>query len=566
MAKQSSVNLDITNNPDGFDISGGTTLRKLSVTGGNVTIAGSGSATVTFPTTSTTIAGLGIAQSFTALQTFSAGISAAGGVTFAGTLQGTTASFTGLVSSAVGFSGAGTNLTNVAKLNTSNTFSAGSSLNLNGVGMFASQAQFTSNSIIFTEGYDGGSTTLLGQPNTGLANTVTLPRTTGTVALTNTTVASVNGFTGAVQVTGSGAIVHSVSGTTTTLGARLASISVTGVASFNNVHFTVDATGHVKLASAYQVTGQTIVAGNNISTTTSGNTVTINVTAAGANTYVQFNSNGSLSADNGLQFDSSTETLRIGSAARHIQISPGAEIFVQAFGASNLRLVQTSGNPITIGDYDGNYGGNNTHIEVDDVTSRIYMNASTTQIDSTVSVNFGLSASSLYVSSGATFSGNFSGATGSFSKLLSASAGISAAGSTFSGNVNLQDNTLSRIELLDYCERFVDLGDFTSKAAQIPIDLSTGQVFRTKLTVACTGLSVTNTPDNGNANAVGFTLLFVGDGSGRSMTWNIGSTAAAWAGGIAPTYTSTSNKIDVYSFLSRDGGSTWLGFVGGQNF
>jgi hypothetical protein len=79
MAKQSSVNLDITNNADGFDISGGTTVRKLGITGGDVTIAGSGSATVTFPTTSTTIAGLGITQSFSVIQSFSAGISAAGG-------------------------------------------------------------------------------------------------------------------------------------------------------------------------------------------------------------------------------------------------------------------------------------------------------------------------------------------------------------------------------------------------------------------------------------------------------------------------------------------------------
>ena len=89
MAKQSSVNLDITNNVDGFDISGGTTSRTLSVTGGSVTLSGSGSATVTFPTTSTTIAGLGITQSFSALQSFSAGISAsaltvAGGATFSG--------------------------------------------------------------------------------------------------------------------------------------------------------------------------------------------------------------------------------------------------------------------------------------------------------------------------------------------------------------------------------------------------------------------------------------------------------------------------------------------------
>jgi hypothetical protein len=47
------------------------------------------------------------------LVTAVSGVSAAGGVTLAGTLQGTTAAFTGLVSSTVGFSGSGTNLKNI---------------------------------------------------------------------------------------------------------------------------------------------------------------------------------------------------------------------------------------------------------------------------------------------------------------------------------------------------------------------------------------------------------------------------------------------------------------------
>lgn len=75
MAKQSSVNLDITNNADGFSISGGVTGRTLGISGGDVTLVGSGNATLTFPTTSTTVAGLGITQSFTAFQTFSVGAS-----------------------------------------------------------------------------------------------------------------------------------------------------------------------------------------------------------------------------------------------------------------------------------------------------------------------------------------------------------------------------------------------------------------------------------------------------------------------------------------------------------
>ena len=55
MAKNSSVNLDITNNADGYDISGGTTKRKLTVTGADITITGSGSYVYTFPATSGTL-------------------------------------------------------------------------------------------------------------------------------------------------------------------------------------------------------------------------------------------------------------------------------------------------------------------------------------------------------------------------------------------------------------------------------------------------------------------------------------------------------------------------------
>ena len=91
MAKQNSVNLDITNNADGFSIAGGSTSRTLGVSGADITLVGSGTATLTFPTSSTTIAGLGITQTFTALQTFNAGISAPNIVTsvngFVGAVQ-----------------------------------------------------------------------------------------------------------------------------------------------------------------------------------------------------------------------------------------------------------------------------------------------------------------------------------------------------------------------------------------------------------------------------------------------------------------------------------------------
>ena len=189
MAKQSSVNLDITNNADGFDISGGTTVRKLGITGGDVTIAGSGSATVTFPTTSTTIAGLGITQSFSALQSFSAGISASGGVTFSGNI-----SAPNIVNSVNGATGP---ITNVAlTTNTLSQFASTSSAELatlisnetgSGSLVFAQSpaivTSLTTSSATFALVNTTATTLNLG----GAATTFTMGATSGTASIRNPT-------------------------------------------------------------------------------------------------------------------------------------------------------------------------------------------------------------------------------------------------------------------------------------------------------------------------------------------------------------------------------------------
>ena len=55
--KRNSGNQDYTNNADGFDISGGTTARKLTLTSGDISITGGGSFTHTFPSRTTTLLG-----------------------------------------------------------------------------------------------------------------------------------------------------------------------------------------------------------------------------------------------------------------------------------------------------------------------------------------------------------------------------------------------------------------------------------------------------------------------------------------------------------------------------
>lgn len=58
MATNNSVNLQVTRNADGFDISGGTTARKMTVTSGDITLTGGGGYTYTFPPVTDTLVSL----------------------------------------------------------------------------------------------------------------------------------------------------------------------------------------------------------------------------------------------------------------------------------------------------------------------------------------------------------------------------------------------------------------------------------------------------------------------------------------------------------------------------
>lgn len=62
MAPNNAINTKVTVNADGFSITGGTTKRSITVTGGDVSMTGSGSAVITFPTSTATLATLALAE------------------------------------------------------------------------------------------------------------------------------------------------------------------------------------------------------------------------------------------------------------------------------------------------------------------------------------------------------------------------------------------------------------------------------------------------------------------------------------------------------------------------
>jgi len=163
---------------------------------------------------------------------------------------------------------------------------------------------------------------------------------------------------------------------------------------FENITQTLPSTTGTLLntASSYVsgicgATGAVILsAGSNMTITKSGNTFTFAASSTnpvGATGYLQYYSAAGFSADDGLQYDPATETLRVGSGSRHLvayTVSP--DVFLTANGNSNLRIVQSAGNPITVGDWEGN--GNNTYLQVDDQNGAIDLNATTINLNGAV--------------------------------------------------------------------------------------------------------------------------------------------------------------------------------------
>ena len=125
--------------------------------------------------------------------------------------------------------------------------------------------------------------------------------------------------------------------------------------------------------------------------------------------------------------------------------------------------------------------------------------------------------------------------------------------------IDMLDAVLDSPELRDFAE--------TSPTAVVSggiltLDLESGNVFEVTLTQNVTSLSVVHPPAPGRAGSCSLILKQDGTG-GRTFTW---PTSVKWAGGAPPAITSASDAVDLYALVTRDGGVTWFGFPGGQDF
>ena len=91
--------------------------------------------------------------------------------------------------------------------------------------------------------------------------------------------------------------------------------------------------------------------------------------------------------------------------------------------------------------------------------------------------------------------------------------------------------------------------------------LGGSNVFSVALNANITTSTVTGIGASGTTSS--WQVLFTADGTARTIVHPSG---IVWAGGTAPTMTSTNGKRDWIMYLTFNGGTTVFGFVLGQNF
>ena len=151
------------------------------------------------------------------------------------------------------------------------------------------------------------------------------------------------------------------------------------------------------------------------------------------------------------------------------------------------------------------------------------------------------------------------------STTTTANAALPKAGGTLSGAIVGADQIISAPVLKDVGETCVT--NATSGSTDT-IDLTDGNVHNVTLTANCT-FTFSNPPASGTSGS--FTLFLNQDGTGsRTATWPAGNGTSTpkviWAGGTAPTLTTTASRTDILVFTTIDGGMKWYGAVSGQDF
>lgn len=136
--------------------------------------------------------------------------------------------------------------------------------------------------------------------------------------------------------------------------------------------------------------------------------------------------------------------------------------------------------------------------------------------------------------------------------------GTSEASKVVTADSNGDVNFSEEVKAKSYTETFSSV---SSSSNTTTFDLETANVFSTTLSEATT-FSFTNPPASGTA--VSFIVKIIQDSGGNAYSVTF-PTSVDWPLGSDPALTTDASAVDVLVFLTHDGGTTYYGFVAGQD-
>jgi len=126
--------------------------------------------------------------------------------------------------------------------------------------------------------------------------------------------------------------------------------------------------------------------------------------------------------------------------------------------------------------------------------------------------------------------------------------------STYTGDVDITGELL----VDSYNESYVAV---TSSSGTANFDCESGNTFSITLSESVTTTNFQNPPASGTGYTMTIELIQDASASGYTMAW---PASVDWPSATAPTPTATASGKDVFVFTTRDGGTTWYGFIAGQ--
>jgi hypothetical protein len=143
---------------------------------------------------------------------------------------------------------------------------------------------------------------------------------------------------------------------------------------------------------------------------------------------------------------------------------------------------------------------------------------------------------------------------------ISTGSGLTGGPVTTSGTVSIDYTASNSWTGGQTFQRVSETVTTLTTASTVVIDMSLATVFNLPVTTNISTLTFSGPSASGKASS--FVIVTLANGTSYTVAW---PASVKWPASSAPTLTTTSGKQDVFTFVTRDGGSTYLGITSAQN-